>query len=135
MNALLLILAIGPYWSIAPDGSLIVVTPPSDPPMIEIVIDEPPPTKTIVRLPGPRHPGPHGSCQMCLAEHLKVSHGYDRSYINAVTYRQIGVLHDNSHNSPMFSGHGSKPAGKGSTFMVGYGSSRRQLFRKVRRRR
>ena len=112
MNALILVLAVAPYWSIAPDGSLIIVSPPADPFAIEIIIEEPPPTKTLVRKPGPRHAWPHAGCGMCLGNRLIASHGYDKSYLDAIGSAKWGVLFDNDLNTPGFK-PGSKPSGKG----------------------
>ena len=124
MNALILTLVLAPYWSIAPDGSLIVVTPPVDRSTVEIVIEEPPPTKTLVRLPGPRHPGPHGSCQMCLANHTLQRHGYNKTYLDSIGSAAWEILHSNDHNTPGFR-HDSKPSGKGYY----PGNSRQRRFR------
>ena len=52
------------------------------------------------RNPGPYWPPPHGSCLMCLGNHLIGSHGYSRSQINLAGYSQWDTLHQNSHNPP-----------------------------------
>ena len=126
MNALILALAIGPYWSIAPDGSLIVVTPPVDRSNVVIVIEEPPPTKTLTRKPGPRHAWPHGNCLMCLGNHSCQQHGYNKTYLDSIGSARWGVLHDNDHNTPGFK-HGSKPRGKG--YYPGSNTQRRFRWR------
>lgn len=122
-----LLLGISPYWSIAPDGSLIVVTPLA---VVEISIEEPPPTSEVVRIPGPRHAWPHGSCLMCLGNHAVQRHGYDKSYLDKIGSSQWGTRHDNDHNTPSFK-HGATPRGTGC--YSGGTRSRRRLFGRWRR--
>lgn len=130
MNSLLITVALlaGPYWSIAPDGSLIMVTPPA---VVEIVIDEPPPTGKVVRIPGPRHAWPDWPCEMCLGNHAIQKHGYDKTYLDKIGSSQWGRLHDNSHNDAAFLGHGSQPRGTG--YYSGGSTARRRLFGRWRR--
>lgn len=132
MNAMLVIavLGAGPYWSIAPDGSLIVIVPPRvETTPVVIVIAEPPSTETLTRLPGPHHPWPHGRCEMCLGNHLIASHGHDQSYLNSIGSPRWGVRHDNDHNASDYAGHRSKPSGQGG--YSGGGTGRWQPFRQL----
>lgn len=123
-----LLLGIGPYWSIAPDGSLIVVTPLA---VVEIAIDEPPPTGKVVRIPGPRHAWPHGSCLMCLGNHAAQRHGYNRTYLDSIGSKCWGTLHDNAHNTAGFR-HNAQPRGEG--YYSGGATTRRRFFGRWRRR-
>ncbi len=107
-----LLFGIGPYWSIAPDGSVIVVTPLEESPVVEIVIEEPPPVKTVSVKLGRHHPWPHGNCLMCLGNHVVQRHGHDKTYLDEIGSGQWGALHDRDHNTPGFR-HGSKPRGTG----------------------
>ena len=50
------------------------------------------------RLSGSRHAGPHGSCLMCLGNHLISTHKVSRTRLDTVSYKRWSVLHDNAHN-------------------------------------
>ena len=136
MNAVLLVtclLGVGPYWSVASDGTLIVVVPLVEVRQVEVLIEEPRSTGKLMRLPGPRHPGPHPGCGMCIGNHVLQSHGVDREYLDRIGSSQWVVLHDNLHNDSAFQGHGSKPSGHGSTYGASSSKIRWQLFGRFRR--
>ena len=50
------------------------------------------------RLSGSRHAGPHGSCLMCLGNHLIGTHKVLRTRLDAISYKKWSTIHDNAHN-------------------------------------
>lgn len=67
---------------------------------VEILLEKPQPSFLLTRLPGPKWPGPHENCMMCVANHLMGYHGITYEKLMFIGYEQWQTLHDNLHNDP-----------------------------------
>ena len=65
----------------------------------------------LTRLPGPKHPWPHGSCAMCLGNQLISHFGQSKEYLDEIGYENWGTLYDNLQNDPKFKGVKGKNEG------------------------